>query len=227
MTNSINQSSQAKGKRGGDALYPVAEEDGEVELDKEEFPDASPRGEGDMESEEATTVQAPPIPTLPSQQEVEQHRLTHRLFRLWCPHCVRGKSREDRHLGSRQKDEWHGIPKIASDYFFIGQRRSLKRSERESQEKAAEEEGQTPILVIKDCHSKALFAHACPCKGAHEAVVARVVSDLDMLGYKRVLVRTDGEPAILDLWNKVKEKWGGEIVKVESATGYHNSDGVA
>ena len=48
-----------------------------------------------------------------------------------------------------------------------------------------------------------------------------------MLGYRRVLVRTDGEPAILDLWKKVKEAWWGEIVKVESATGDHNSNGDA
>ena len=54
--------------------------------------------------------------------------------------------------------------------------------------------------------------------------MTRLCADLDTLGYKRVLVRTDGEPAILDLWCKVKERWGGEIVKVESATGDHNSN---
>ena len=68
----------------------------------------------------------------------------------------------------------------------------------------AEKDGQTPIIVLKDTKSRAIFAHACPCKGAHEAVVARLVADLDMLGYKRVLIRSDGEPAILDLWSKVK-----------------------
>ena len=47
------------------------------------------------------------------------------------------------------------------------------------------------------------------------------------MGYNRVLVRTDGEPALLDLWAKVKEKWTGEIVKVESATGDHNANGDA
>ena len=63
----------------------------------------------------------------------------------------------------------------------------------------AEKEGQTPIIVLKDTLSRAIFAHACPCKGAHEAVVKRICGDLDTLGYKRVLVRTDGEAAILDL----------------------------
>ena len=86
-----------------------------------------------------------------------------------------------------------------SDYFFVGRKRPAAREERIHEEEAAQREGQTPILVIKDTASKALFAHACPCKGAHEAVVARVCADLDTLGYKRILVRTDGEPAILDL----------------------------
>ena len=57
--------------------------------------------------------------------------------------------------------------------------------------------------------------------------MAKVVADLDSLGYKRGLFRTDGETAILDLWSKVKERWQGEIVKVESATGDHNSNGDA
>ena len=91
-----------------------------------------------------------------------------------------------------------GIPKLLSDYFYIGRRRPAKKEDREREERAAEQEGQTPILVVKDTRSKAIFAHACPNKGAHEAVVAKVVSDLNVLGYKRVLVRTDGEPAILD-----------------------------
>ena len=82
-------------------------------------------------------------------------------------------------------------------------------------------------MVLKDTMSKSIFAHACPCKGAHEAVVTRIIHDLDVLGYRKVLVRTDGEPAILDLWAKVKEQWWGEIIKVEAATGDHDANGEA
>ena len=69
-----------------------------------------------------------------------------------------------------------------------------------------------------------MHAHAW---GAHEAVVARLVGDLDALGYKRILIRTDGDPAILDLWRKVKEVWSDDIVKVEAATGDHDANGDA
>ena len=96
-----------------------------------------------------------------------------------------------------------------------------EKEDRRKEEELAEREGQTPIIVIKDTKSKIIYAHACPSKGAHEAVVARLVADLDNLGYKRVLVRADGEPAILGLWAKVKEKWHGEIAKVENALGDH------
>ena len=184
-------------------------------------------GEGAEESEEACEVHAPKIPDTPSRAQVLQHRLTHRPFRSWCPHCVRGKGRADQHRKSSQKDTEGNIPKLASDYFFIGQRRPAGREEREREEDQAEKEGQTPIIVLKDTKSKSLFAHVCPRKGAHDAVVTRLVADLNTLGYNRVLVRTDGEPAILDLWAKVKEQWGGELVKVESMAGDHDTNGDA
>ena len=116
---------------------------------------------------------------------------------------------------------------MASDDFLIDRKRPPGREERQREEEAAEKEGQTPIVILKDTKSRAIFAHACPCKGKHEAVVTRLVADLDNLGYKRVLIRTDGEPALLDLWAEVKRRWTGEVVKVESATGDHNSNGDA
>ena len=111
------------------------------------------------------------------------------------------------------------MPKLASDYFYIGRRRPANQQERSADEAAAEQDGQTPVIVIKDTVSGAIFAHACPCKGAHAAVVSKLCADLDCLGYKRVLVRTDGEPALLDLWAQVKAQWTGDLVKVESAAG--------
>ena len=185
-------------------------------------------GEGaSREGEEAREVRAPTIPMTPSKAEVLQHRLKHHPYRDWCPHCVRGKGREDRHTRSTQKEEYLGVPKMASDYFYIGQRRPLGRQERQEAEQEAERDGQTPVIVIRDIKSKAIFAHACPCKGVHKAVVGKVIEDLNTLGYKRVLVRTDGELAILGLWAKVKEKWSGDIVEVEAATGDHDANGEA
>ena len=99
--------------------------------------EAQPQGE----SEEVREMQAPRIPVAPSREEVLQHRLTHRPYRSWCPHCVRGKGCADAHRESSQKHEIPGIPKIVSDYFFVGRRRPAGRSEREIEENAAEQDG--------------------------------------------------------------------------------------
>ena len=154
----------------GDELYPNETIDEEAQGREEE-------------PEEIREVSAPMVPILPSREEVLRHRLTHRPFRVWCPHCIKGKGRDDRHMASRQKGVTPGIPKIVSDYFFIGRRRPKDRSERVREDEEAEREGQTPILVIKDTLSKSLFAHACPRKGADESVVKRVIADLASLGF--------------------------------------------
>ena len=96
---------------------------GEVCPIEEEGREEAPGGEGAQEGEEAREVRAPPIPDTPSREQVRAHRLTHRPFRSWCPHCIRGKGRSDPHKQSSQKNVESEIPKIASDYFFVGQRR--------------------------------------------------------------------------------------------------------
>ena len=221
----INSNLDSNHLHQGGLLCPAEEREGEVMGESAQGGAEEERDSG--QQEEAREVKAPGIPMTPSRAEVLQHRLKHHPYRDWCPHCVRGKGREDRHSRSTQKEEYLGVPKMASDYFYIGQRRPLGRQERQEVEEEAERDGQTPVLVIKDTRSKAIFAHACPCKGVHKAVVGKVIEDLNTLGYKRVLVRTDGEPALLNLWQKVKEQWWGEVVKVESATGDHNSNGDA
>ena len=75
-------------------------------------------GRAEEQEEEAREVRSPPTPETPSEEQVRQHRLTHTPFRSWCPHCVKGKGREDHHTKSRQNDVYMGIPKLASDYFF-------------------------------------------------------------------------------------------------------------
>ena len=115
----------------GDELHPNEELEGEAQ--------------GRVgEPEEVREPSAPRVPILPSREEVLRHRLTHRPFRVWCPHCIKGKGREDRHLKSKQKDIVSNIPKVVSDYFFIGRRRAKERSERLKDEEEAEKEVKPP-----------------------------------------------------------------------------------
>ena len=78
---------------------------------------------------------------------------------------MRGKGRPDQHRASPQKNIEQVIPKIVCDYFYIGKKRSANRLEREAEEKVAEQDGQTPVLTLRDTKSKALFSHACPLQG--------------------------------------------------------------
>ena len=122
-------------------------------IGNEQGGDLNPAEEEDREeaqgTEEARKVRAPAVPILPSREEVLDHRLTHFPFRSWCPHCVRGKSRDDAHRTSPNKAE-EGTPQIVSDYFFVGRKRAATPEERAADDDEAERSGQTPIIVIKD-----------------------------------------------------------------------------
>ena len=45
-----------------------------------------------------------------------------------------------------------------------------------------------------------------------EALLAKIVEDLDPLGYKRAVFRYDGSNALNALINVVKMRWSGEVV---------------
>ena len=89
-------------------LCPAEEREGEVMGE-------SAQGGAEEDKEEARELRAPGLPMTPSRAEVLQHRLKHHPYRDWCPHCVRGKRREDRHTNLKQNEECLGIPKLAND----------------------------------------------------------------------------------------------------------------
>ena len=53
--------------------------------------------------DEAKVPNADKLPARPSQEEVDQHMLTHLPFRSWCPHCVRGKAKRRAHRKKSRK----------------------------------------------------------------------------------------------------------------------------
>lgn len=81
--------------------------------------------------------------------------------------------------------------------------------------------------MIWEKMKNALFGHAVPQKGVAELVVDQVCRDLDAIGYKRVVAKTDGENPITALFREVKLQWRGELVLEESPLGDSNSNGAA
>ena len=60
-------------------------------------------------------------------------------------------------------------------------------------------------LVLRDKNTRTMFAHICTQKGAADTwVVKKVLEDLDYLGHVDVILKCDGEPALVQLVREVK-----------------------
>ena len=94
-----------------------------------------------------------------------------------------------------------------------------------------EQRGDSPVLVMHDGVTKSIFAHLSPAKGVDfpncERVVKMIVKDLHILGFHRVVFRSDNEPAILSLLRAVKLAWSGDVVQETSAERDPQSNGAA
>ena len=77
-------------------------------------------------SEEAMRVRKLVDPKKPSQQEVDEHFLSHLPFRNWCPHCMKGEAKE---LDCRRSEGAEGgLPEFHLDYCFPGDAMGFKLS---------------------------------------------------------------------------------------------------
>ena len=74
-----------------------------------------------------------------------------------------------------------------------------------------------PILVIKDsqdsnCGTGMVFARVVPKKGANQYAVKRLAGDIALLGHPELILKSDGEPAIIALKEAAKRERGERIV---------------
>ena len=83
-----------------------------------------------------------------------------------------------------------------------------------------------PILCAKDRRNKFLWAFMLPEKGAHDYNV-RVLKDIVLeTGYKRLQLKSDGEPAIVALKTSAIEQLPGvEVMPQEAPRGDHQANG--
>ena len=148
--------------------------------------------ESEQEHEIAKTH---PSPDLPTQSEIDDHNIDHIPYRSWCRACVEGRGREQGHHSVDYTSR--KVPTIGFDYLFLSRRGVFSRKDwvQESDEKYLK------ILVVKDFKSKAVFAHAVQRKGVDDTrfAVDALVSDIEWLGYSRIILWSDNEPAIKNL----------------------------
>ena len=147
-------------------------------------------GLGDEEDgmvDEVADVRLKKMPRMPSEKEIEEHNETHLPFRTWCETCVAMRAKDDAHKEREVSDDCF---EVHMDYCFL-------------RNKKGEEYAAT--LVLRDRRSKILSAHVVPNKGASvEWVIRQTLRDLEKFGHAgKVLIRSDGEPALVDLISEI------------------------
>ena len=110
------------------------------------------------------------------------------------------------------KDVEKSVPTVGIDYAILD---------------GEDHERNLPIVAMKDSNSKVVFSNAVPCKGTeHPYPVKQARFNIKQLGYKKIILKSDQEPAIIDLCNKIKESVDVEIIPENSPVGESQSNGM-
>ena len=187
---------------------------------KEEEPDTVEQEAGDLESEdelhreEARDVLRRRPARMPSAEERRRHEVMHMPFRDWCKVCVAGAANDrGHHRGDGLKEL--AVPEVHFDYCFP---RSQAGGE------------YIVVLVARDREMRMTFAHVVPIKGGElDWISEQVARDLLKLGHHgNLILRSDQEPAITDVLNRVAKLRGTSRTHLEqSPVGDSRANGVA
>ena len=169
--------------------------------------------EGGAEDGAGVESQRPRLPAKvrePSKEEREEHEASGcAVYRSWCPYCVQGRGQSNPHLPRQGASE---IPEICLDYAYEGR------------------DGEEPItLLCARCPE--LDHYACTqvaSKGANRYSTAFLVAWIKSLGYKRIVVRSDNEAALLKLIDVTSQNLPEvEMVGKQSPEHDHQANGAA
>ena len=163
--------------------------------------------------EDAGAVKKIVDPRKPSEQEVQDHELTHIPYSYWCHICVRCKGKDMDHRTAVEGER--SVSEYALDYCFPGDEFGFK-------------------LVVLAGREKVMgmyFATAKPTKGSiGRFAVDKVLDFVDELGDRgaRIIVKSDQEPAIKTLIKDVVEaREEGRTIVEESPVRSSGSNGRA
>ena len=119
-------------------------------------------------------------PKLPSQRLIDEHNVCHIPYEPWCSCCVRARALDNKHM-KVVVTKCREFPVVSMDWCYLGQEGDPKT---------------IPVLVVRDSQSKSTYSHATLGKGIinHEYglhTIQAVVDDLNDLGYKILILKTD------------------------------------
>ena len=100
------------------------------------------------------------------------------------------------------------------DYWFMGALGELGKED-------------LPVLVMFEKDKEALYGHRAKAKGADMSMAKQICDDLDSMGVRKAVYKTDQEPAILSLLDMVRVQWTGELIPEHAPKGDKDSNGSA
>ena len=190
-------------------LYPITEggatssRDDGAEAEEELCEPCGLEGE-----QQGVVAKAMKVPLQPTQKMIDDHEIGHIPFRPWRAACVRGRGESTAHRACKDKPE-DIVPVVSLDYGFFGTEEGSKVQEIGS--------SKLPILVMKDRSSKAKWSNPVPCKGTEDVyALQNILKNLDETGYKKVILKSDQEPAIKALVEAAKTGWSQELIMEKS-----------
>jgi hypothetical protein len=161
-----------------------------------------------MENAEPANLCAMRAPRDPPQQEIEEHGAAgHSPYRSWCRACVAGAGRRDRHVRQLQ-DQEKAVPTLSADYAFMGAQ--------------GPKAWVLPILLTKCDAVRWVTSDPVPAKGTSVSPCgAKCLAEaIVQSGFPTVILKTDNEPAILELKHEAvrlgREEINVEIIMEES-----------
>ena len=161
---------------------------------------------------------AMPSMSAPSMKEKEERFVSHFPCRAWCEHCVRGKAKAMKHVRVDHSEEQ--VPVISVDYCFMNSKDDTVITE-DTQSK------HSPVLVVRDRWTRMVFSHVLPYKGVQKGPVGSkcLLNDLRKLGYSKMIVRYDPEPALQAVVEAAKNGFQGQLILEKIPVGVSESKG--
>ena len=179
---------------------PDSESDGKVDADEQIEQDAPMVNQDQCEE---APMKMPIDPSEPTPEERERHNKTHWPYRSWCSVCRKAKGREDKHEKISDEEKKLGLPKISMDYAQIEDTID-KHGDEETDEQGTHKKR---LLVGYDRWTRMTFVHLVKCKGlGDEAILQKVTRSVDELGYRKVTLKADGEPALVAVQEAVAKR---------------------
>ena len=166
---------------------------------------------------------------MPTKVEQEEHARAHCPYRSWCKHCVQARARSSPHRAGEEarKGAEKGVgsakvPRLAVGYFLMS--------------KADEKAFTNLLIVMADEESGSRYARAVGQKGLGDGqemswLIEDMCTQLRAWGHAggavgELIVKSDGEPALLAVKGTVMKHHGGKVVPEQPAKGERAENGL-